>query len=245
VSPGPAGGAVHTPVLHVASDAAGAATAAARHVAVFIERTVSERGRCRVALAGGSTPGALYERLAQPELLHGSAWSCVELFWSDERCTPIDDPRSNYRLAADTLLVPRAAAPAAVHRIAGELGPVLAAAAYARALGSEPLDIVLLGMGEDGHTASLFPSGPELDEQEARVVASVAPVAPHDRVTMSLAALNEARHVCFLVVGAGKAARVAEVLAQLPGSAPTLPAARVRSGGELHWFLDAAAARYL
>ena len=203
-----------------------------------IRGSIAERGRCRIALAGGNSPRSLYQRLAKAEL----DWSALHLFFGDERCVPPDHASSNYRMAYEALFRHVAIPEAQVHRIRGELLPEEAARSYNEVLGSEPLDLVLLGMGRDGHTASLFPGGPELEERERLVVASKSPIEPRDRVSLSLAALNSARTVLFLVAGADKAGRLALVWRELEDDAPTCPAAMVRpASGELHWYLDAAA----
>ena len=209
-------------------------------VIVTIRRSVAERGSCRIALAGGNSPRSLYERLAQAEV----DWSALHIFFGDERCVPPDHASSNYRMAHEALLRHVAIPEAQVHRIRGELLPEEAARSYNEVLGREPLDLVLLGMGGDGHTASLFPGGLELEERERWVVVSKSPIEPRDRVSLSLAALNSARTVLFLIAGADKADCLALVWRELEDDAPTCPAAMVRPAfGELHWYLDAAASQ--
>ena len=163
------------------------------------------RGGSRtLVLAGGNTPKRCYELLADA----GVEWGRVTVLFGDERCVPPDDPDSNYRLARESLLA--RVAPASVHRIPGELGPEVAAAEYNRIVGSlAPLDVVVLGAGEDGHTASLFPGHPELEAKGWAVAVRNAPKPPPDRVSLTLAALQGARHVIVLATGAGKAGAVA------------------------------------
>lgn len=223
------------------ADARALTRAAAEAIATAIVAAIEARGACRLALAGGSTPRPIYERLT---LVTGIDWGAVEVFFTDERCVPPADEASNFRMAQNALLAHVDLSPAQVHRIEAERGAAVAAAAYARVLGAAPLDLVLLGMGEDGHTASLFPGRPELDEAEASVVAARAPVWPHERVSMTLPVIAGARLAWFLVAGAGKAPRLAQVFAEIERGERVLPAARVQpTDGELAWFLDEAAAQ--
>ncbi len=238
------------PTIRIYDDAETLAAAAADDLAEFARRACAERGRFRIALAGGNTPRLLYTQLASPQLGAGIDWRRWHVFFGDERGVPPDDAASNYRMAAEALLGRVPLPEAHVHRIRGELSGEVAAAEYEAELGDAPLDAVLLGMGEDGHTASLFPGTSALDERERRVVPVRSPVAPHQRISLSFRALNEARRVLFLVTGAGKAERLAQVLAQraqLPadGSA-VLPAARVRPHtGAVEFYVDHAAAARL
>ena len=221
--------------------------AAASDAVDLMATAIAARGTCRVALGGGSTPRPVYERMAQADLAERIDWKRVHIFFGDERCVPPNHESSNYRLA-DESLVARLGSERAphVHRIAGEDPAAKAARAYAAELGEVPLDVVLLGMGGDGHTASLFPGQPELAERNARVVATRSPAPPFERVSLSLRTINEARAVRFWVTGEDKAARVAEVFRQIECGAPSLPAAQVQpSSGELAWLLDEAAAQGL
>jgi 6-phosphogluconolactonase len=232
------------PMVSRFPDAATLADAAAARLAGRIAEVVRARGRCRLALAGGSTPRPIYERWAVYDTGQLD-WSRIDLFWGDERCVPADHPDSNYRMVHEALLRHVRPPDELVHRIPGELPPAEAAAAYEAQLGAEPLDIVLLGMGDDGHTASLFPGDAALAAM-TRVAPALAPLPPRERVSLTLRALAEARAVFFVVAGASKAARVAEVFGEVAAGEPRLPAARVRpASGELHWYLDEAAARQL
>lgn len=219
---------------------------AAEDLIACMERAIDAQGVCRIAMAGGSTPRPVYRRVGAPDLASRIAWNKVQVFWGDERCVPPTDPASNYRMVHGELLSRVPIPEANVHRIEGERSPDDAARAYTETLGQEPIDLVLLGMGEDGHTASLFPDTPGLGVQEDRVVTTVAPASPADRVSLTLRAINEAVAVRFWVSGAAKAERVAEVFQQIESGTPELPAARVhpRSGGLL-WLVDAAAAEDL
>jgi len=232
-------------------DLSALARAAAGAVAERAARAVAERGAFRLALAGGTTPRALYALLADPRgPWRGRIdWRRVEVVFGDERCVPPDHPDSNDRMARAALLdhVPLRA----VLRIQGELPADEAARRYQAALaerwgaGAPPaLDLVLLGLGADGHTASLFPGSPALDERQrwvAGVPAAQAGTAPRvDRVSLTLPMLDAARAVLFLVAGAEKAEALSRLLAPRGGE-PSIPAARVRPAGELLVIHDRAA----
>jgi 6-phosphogluconolactonase len=224
--------------------------AAARFMHSAHEAAAS-RGRFSVALSGGSTPGVLYRLLAEEPARAQVPWSQVHLFWGDERCVPPDHPDSNFRLAHETLIAHVPIPPDNVHRVPGELAPKEAAQAYSSALQDffcGPLarfDLVLLGLGHDGHTASLFPESPALRERERLVAVTEAPGQgrPAQRVTLTLKAINTARQVLFLVTGADKAEIVHAVL---EGPGVRFPAQRVRpAAGELTWLIDTEAAGQL
>ena len=175
------------------------AAAAATEIAEAIRK-----GARTLVLAGGTTPLRCYELLADLDV----RWGKVAVLFGDERCVPPDHPDSNYRMVRETLL--NRVAPASVHRMAGELGPTAAARDYERIVGVlVPLGVVLLGVGEDGHTASLFPGHPALKADGWTVGIRNAPKPPPQRVTLTLAALGGARRVIILATGAGKADAVA------------------------------------
>ena len=185
-------------------------------------------GARSLVLTGGTTPRRMYQLLAEAPV----EWGRVSILFGDERCVPPADPESNYRLAKDTLL--GRVDPAAVLRMPGELGAEEAAAAYDAAVGRlQPLDLVLLGMGEDGHCASLFPGRPELDAPGWAVAVHGAPKPPPDRVSLTLGCLRNARRVIFLVTGAGKAD------AYRKAAAGSVPAGMI-PGAE--WIVDRAVA---
>jgi len=218
------------------------AGSAAGLVTALITEAVQERGRCRFGLAGGSTPEPLYEQLALGQL----PWAAIDCYWGDERVVEPDDPASNYAMVQRSLLDKVDVPPRNIHRIHGELAPDAAARAYTEVLGDQPLDVLLLGMGGDGHTASLFPETPALMNSDERVVATTSPVPPFYRISLGLRAINEARVVVLLVAGAGKAARLAEVHTQITSGVLLLPAARVQpTRGRLIWLIDTAAATKL
>ncbi len=222
-----------------------ACEAAAAEVIFRLRRALGARARARVALAGGGTPRELHERLLAAPWRDAVDWSRVEVFWGDERCVPPDHPASNYRMARETLLDRLPVAPAAVHRIPGELSPDEAAARYAATLGNVPLDLVILGMGGDGHTLSIFPDTPE-PAPGVRVVSTRAPVAPRARVSLTLETVSRAGAALVLVTGAAKAAMIDRILGERLAGRPVLPAARVAlAGGVPIWIMDPAAATAL
>jgi 6-phosphogluconolactonase len=205
-------------------------------------------GGGQIALTGGSTPRSAYERAAVADV----QWSRATLWWGDERCVPPDDELSNYALARETLLDAIAGAAPEVHRMRGELGPDEGAAAYEAELhevfgaGMPEFDLVLLGMGADGHCASLFPGQPTLDEAVRLVVgverAGAEPYVP--RISLTLPVINAARQVVFLVTGEDKADAVARAFEADPG--PDTPASLVTpASGRLVALLDRAAASRL
>jgi 6-phosphogluconolactonase len=240
------------PEIVVAGAGAAWREAAARRIAGILSQALAARGAASLVLSGGSTPAPVYTRLAEPPFAASIDWRGVTVYWSDERCVPPGDPRSNFRLAESALLSRLEAAPR-LCRIRGELAPAAAAERYegkVRALaGSEPrFDLVLLGLGADGHTASLFPGSPALRERLRLAVPARAPVEPHARVTLTFPPLEGARHVLFLVAGAAKAAPLAEIFAAQAGSRSDdlPPAAQLRPRqGRLLWVVDEPAASRL
>jgi len=217
---------------------------------VRCKAAIEKRGRFAVALSGGSTPYAMFELIASPEFSDLVAWSDVHAFWGDERCVPPDDERSNYGAAHEALLRKVTIPDGNVHRMAGELDPHLAASAYREELerffgdAMPRFDLVYLGVGPDGHTASIFPHTGVVDVTDLSCVANHVPSAipvPW-RLTLTFPAFNAARAVIFLVAGEAKAGIVADVL---EGAVEPirLPAQGVRpERGELVWMLDRAAA---
>ncbi len=183
--------------------------AAARRAAALM----ADPSIVHLCLAGGSTPQRAYELLGGLR----SSWDGVHLWFGDERCVPADDPDANWGMATRALEAPGAT----WHRIEGELGPDAAAAAYAEELDGVGLDLVLLGLGEDGHTASLFPGNPAVDASERVVGVRGAPKPPPERVSLGLDVLNAAGRIVLLVAGAGKREPLARVLA---GPDPDVPA---------------------
>lgn len=232
------------------------AKAAASRFAAIIRAAVAERGRAAVALAGGSTPKAAYREIAAGSSVGPLAWDRVHIFWGDERCVPPDHLDSNYRMARETLLE-RVPLPAAnVHRMRGEAGPQLAADSYEKELRGffsewgATFDLVLLGLGDDGHTASLFPSTAavklaaqgRLDHWAA---ASYVERFAAWRITLTPVLINNAAEIIFLVAGGGKAEILERVL-HGPYNPEELPAQLIQpQSGRLIWMVDEAAARLL
>jgi len=193
-----------------------------------------------VALSGGKTPRAVHARLVAPPLRDSIAWDRIDFFFGDERCVPPDSDRSNYRMAKETLFDPLGIDPGRVHRMRGEEKPKTAASAYAKTLGATGgavFDLIFLGMGPDGHTASLFPGTGALEAAGA-VAANWVPSQKEWRITLTLSTLNAARRVVFLVGGAEKAPAATTILTRARGYRK-YPAARVRPRrGALLWLLD-------
>lgn len=229
------------------------ARAASREFASAARSAVQNRGVFRVVLSGGSTPRALYRLLAAGFPSRGMPWRKTRFFFGDERCVPPEDPLSNYRMAKETLITPLGISEAQVLRMAGEEHPRRAARIYEEALRREfPLartaprfDLVLLGLGADGHTASLFPGSRALLEKRRWVAAVRTEAGPPWRLTLTLPVLNAARRIFFLVSGREKNAAAAAILKKKPGRR-RFPASRIRPHrGSLLWLLDEAAARGL
>jgi 6-phosphogluconolactonase len=194
-----------------------------------------------IVLTGGSTPARAYELAAEAE----ADWSAAELWWGDERCVPPEDERSNYGLARERLLRRLSAQPREAHRIRGELGAEAAAAEYDAELEGARLDLVLLGIGSDGHTASLFPGRPTLDERVRRAIPAEAGLEPFvERVTLTVPALCSAPEVIFLVTGESKADAVRRAFGRPPDR--ETPASLIRSAaGRTRVVADEAAASLL
>jgi 6-phosphogluconolactonase len=198
------------------------------------------RAGSEIVLTGGSTPGRAYELAAELE----PDWSAAGVWWGDERCVPPDDDRSNFGLAWRTLLDRLTTQPARLHRIRGEDDPAEAAASYDRELRGATLDLLLLGLGPDGHAASLFPNSHGLDETERLAIAAEAKLDPFvERVTMTLPPLRGARRIVFLATGERKAEAVAGALAGPPDQAVPGSLIRAESGQTLAILDQQAASR--
>jgi 6-phosphogluconolactonase len=216
----------------------------------IIQSAVTKRGRFAIALSGGHTPEKMFSLWAQTaQYRDKTPWNRVHLFWSDERYVPADDPRSNYHMARETL-ISRVPIPAEnVHPIPTNLSPPEeCATAYEAELrkffGSEPpaFDVQLLGIGEEGHTASLFPGSHVLDEKLRWVAAVRVAAQPPQRITLTPVVLNQGRNTFFLVAGEGKRA-ILSAIRDEPSSKPSqYPAARIHPATEPIWFLDQSAA---
>lgn len=219
--------------------------------------TIRTHGRFHVALSGGTTPESLYTLLSTGRYASRIDWSRIHVFWSDERCVPPTDPMSNYRMVRETLIDQVPLPAENVHRIRGEDDPVAAAVAYERELRSvfgisagpptpdARFDLMLLGMGDDGHTASLFPGLTAVSEHERWVMAEYVAEVSMWRVSCTPAVFNTAAAVVFLVSGREKAAMLRRVL-EGPYQPQVLPAQAVAPhDGSVCWLLDAAAAAKL
>lgn len=238
--------------LQVLDDTQALAQAAAEQFIEASIEAIQERGRFLVALSGGATPEETYRRLAEPGLATQVSWRNVHLFWGDERCVPSDHPDSNYRMARKALIQKVPVPQTNVHRILGELEPALAAEAYEEELQSvfgiderPRFDFVFLGLGKDGHTASLFPGSEALHETKQWVMAVFVEEIQAWRVTLTPPVLNAARQLSFLVAGKSKAARVQQVLTTESSPEP-LPAQIIQPlNGQVTWLIDQAAAARL
>jgi 6-phosphogluconolactonase len=203
-------------------------------------KAMAERNEFRIALSGGNTPAPIYARLAAA---HDLPWGSVRFTFGDERCVPPDDPQSNFRMARQNLFVPAAVPEKSIMRMRGEIDPKIAAQEYEQQLDAIATerreriyqhDVILLGLGPDGHTASLFPGTAALEETARRVVANFVPKFNAWRLTFTYPLINHARHILFLV-GASKSSQLIERV--LAGD-PQFPAARVNpSAGEVTWMI--------
>jgi len=221
---------------------------AAELLSMVTTEAVNARGVAHIAISGGSTPRPLFKLLSSPEWLERVPWAHTHIWWVDERCVPPDDPDSNYGVAQALLL--QHLPVVITHRIHGEVSPWEAAYLYDQELvsgfglrpGAWPrFDLILLGMGTDGHTASLFPNTPALADREHRVTVGHAPSPPHDRVSLTLSTLNRAAYVIFLVAGESKGPSLRAIFHE-DGGDPPLPASLVHpKNGRLLWLLDTTA----
>jgi len=229
------------------------AQSVARHAAGILADLSRIPGQkvCNVALSGGSTPQKLFELLAAKPLCDEVDWSRLRFFWGDERCVPAESPDSNFGWAQRLLFEPNNISPEQIYAINGENDPANEAEHYGAILsGQLPLspegfpafDLVFLGMGDDGHTASLFPGDKAALESHSVCVAVRHPQSGQDRVSITLPVINAARMVVFMVTGAAKKAAVSDIRESWPQTG-SLPASRVRPHpGRLRWLLDLAAA---
>ncbi len=237
------------PTLEIYADADVLAHAAAAHFTHCAAAAIAQAGRFSVALSGGSSPREAYTLLGGKEFAPQIDWKQVYLFWGDERCVPPDSPQSNYRLVRETILDHVPIPAENVHRIQGERPPEEAAKLYEEELRSffagQPLprfDLAWQGLGEEGHTASLFPGSPALHEQARWTAAVYVDKLSSWRVTLTPPAINAAAQILFLVSGAEKAWAVRQVL-EAPYDPDRLPAQVVRSAtGRVVWMVDRAAA---
>jgi len=241
------------PILNISPDSQVLSRALADDLVEIIHSTLTVHPRFALALSGGSTPAVFFSHLAS--LPDGRiAWERIDLYWCDERCVPPDDPQSNYGMTRRTLLEPASIPLENIHRIRGEDDPAIEALRYGREIkkhlredeeGWPVFDGLLLGLGEDGHTASLFPGSPVLQEEKAICAAAVHPATGQRRITLTLPMINHAANIYFLVSGAGKAAAVAQTLVDRAPST-SWPAGLIRPRfGRLAWFMDKTATALL
>jgi 6-phosphogluconolactonase len=237
-----------TPEIKVLANPTGVAHDAAERLLELSETAIELNGRFSMALSGGSTPKGLYQLLASPDFAPHVDWPSVDIFFADERCVPPDQLDSNYRMARETLLSKVPIPGDNVYRMHGEASdPNEAAKEYGLILKekfgeSGAIDLALLGMGPDGHTASLFPGTAALNETKHRCVANLVPQLNAWRLTLTAPFINRASNVIVLVTGAEKAQRVAEVLEGEPDP-QRLPIQLIHpDSGRMTWLLDAAAA---
>jgi 6-phosphogluconolactonase len=232
--------------IKVLPDPAAVAAEAAERVVRAADEAIALAGRFSFVLAGGSTPKALYELLAGDDFRNRIDWPNVEIYFGDERTVPPDHKDSNYGMARVAMLSKLPIPQANVHRMRGEIDPEEAAKEYGLLLkekfGDGGPDLVLLGMGDDGHTASLFPGTSALSETKHRAFANPVPQLNTTRLTMAAPFINRAREVIVTVTGANKASRLAEVL-EGPRDPERLPVQLIQpTSGKLTWLIDTAAA---
>jgi 6-phosphogluconolactonase len=214
------------------------------------KEAIAERGRCAISLSGGHTPEEMFTLWAQDQYRESFPWERVHFFWGDDRYVLYSDPLSNYG-TAKRLLFERLPAGVKIHVYpmpTEEADPALAAKMYAAEMrkffGTDlpAFDVQLLGIGGEGHTASLFPNNPALDEQEAWVLPVTVQATPPQRLTMTYPVINQARHTYFLVAGESKREILRAIAAEPNAGVSRYPAARVKPSGPLLWMLDQAAA---
>lgn len=245
-----------TPEIIVARHGEEWAQKAAEFIRTASKQAIESSGRCVIALSGGSTPRTLYQALRSPEWNTRLDWSRIVFLFGDERCVPPEDPDSNFGMAQRELFQPLNLPHDRVHRMKGEYpDPTTAAEEYENTLrhittcpapAVPRIDLILLGLGDDGHTASLFPGTAAVHERSKLVTVGHAPTGITHRLTLTLGVLNRAAVVLFIVTGAGKAEMVRRVIESESETDRALPAARVSpESGRLVWILDQAAAQRL
>ena len=239
------------PELHVLPTVEDTMKAAAEFISALTEKRIRAQDYFTIALSGGTTPRGLYRLLASPPYMERIAWERWQVFWGDERCVPPEHEDSNYRMAREALLGHVPIPADRIYRIRGETPPEEAAMEYEERLRevfqspSPVFDLILLGIGGDGHIASLFPNTDALQEKRRQVVANWVPELQSHRITFTLPLINKARVVAFLVTEESKAGVLREVL-QPSSQAQMRPAALVSpASGIAHWFLTGAAASHL
>ena len=217
------------------------ASDAANFIVDHAHKAVADRNEFRIALSGGNTPRPIYERLAI--IGRDLPWESIRITFGDERCVPPDDSQSNFRMAHEALFIPAAIPENSIMRMRGEIDPQMAAQEYENQLDlvasqhGEQIyrhDLILLGLGDDGHTASLFPGTAGLEERERRVIANFVPKFSSWRLTFTFSLINHARQICFLV----NATKSAELIERVLRGDPQLPASRVEpTAGDVTWII--------
>ena len=239
--------------VQIVPDPAHLAQRAAENFVALSAAAIEKRGRFLATLSGGNTPRAMLSLLASPAIAAQVDWGGVHVFWGDERCVPPDHPESNYNMARQTLLAHVPIPDGNIHRMQGELDPLQAAASYEALLhsftqGGRPFrcDLIYLGMGEDGHTASLFPGTAAIHEKQRWVLAHYVEKMGMWRITLTPHVINAAAHIRFLVQGSGKAETLQQVLMG-PRQVDRFPSQVIHagSGDDLLWLVDRAAAQKL
>lgn len=239
--------------LHLYEDTDALFDAAAERWVTLAERAVAAHGAFHVALSGGSTPRGLYRRLVAPRYHGRIAWEKVHVYFGDERCVAPDHPDSNYRMAKESLLQQAPIPATQIHRMAGE-GEDLEgiAGGYAQVLATQlpedhdvrRFDLVMLGLGPDGHVASLFPQTPVLGERTKLVVPVHVPKLEAWRLTITLPVIDQAQHIMLLVAGANKTSIMGELMKTYQGH-PRYPVEMIKPQGRMEWYVDRAAAPFL
>jgi len=216
--------------MHVYADLESLATAIATEIAAYCKRSIALKDSFHLALSGGNTPRRCYEILSQCSL----PWAKIHIYFSDERCLPIGHEERNDTMAGDCLLSHVAIPASHIHRMSAELGSEAGASAYSDMLAhAPPMDLLLLGMGEDGHTASLFPGNPALEDERLAVPVLHAPKPPAERISMGYAILNQAKHRIVMAAGKGKRNALQRIQ-----QGEDLPVARLAA---CEWYVDEAA----
>ena len=234
------------PTIKVVPDSAAIAAEAAQKIIEIADAAIAAHENFSIALSGGSTPKTLFKLLATDPYSQHIDWNNWQIYFGDERCVPPAHADSNFRMARESLLDHVPIPPEHIYRMKGEIEPQQAAIEYGQLLkqnfGEGGLDVILLGMGDDGHTASLFPHTAALGETSHRCVANYVEKLGVWRITMTAPFINRARHVIVMVSGAAKAQRIDQVL-QGPPDPQTLPIQMIRpTNGEMLWIMDAGAA---
>lgn len=237
--------------VQIYSSKAELVAAVAERINKITQKSVKDSGRCAIALAGGNTPRDVYSLLSRDPYANQLNWHQIHLFWGDERMVPPDRPESNFKMVKEALLDRVAIPQQNIHRIRGEIDPADSASEYSRDLKKSfdarvpQFDLILLGLGEDGHTASLFPGTAAVEEEGKWAVSVFVSKLGSWRVTLTLPVLNNAKELIFIVSGKVKSQIVKKIL-ELQGSVLEVPASLVSpSKGNVHWMLDSEAASLL